>query len=333
MKNFLIAFLVFLIWSFFGIWLYSWLQPVENNSINKDSIATTKTDAITLEIDDPLPIDESTAVVEKIPDSLSLKENEGDLLTESTASSGLKATTPSNDLVFLYSDGITIWRNTDQLEYSNKIMDFKYKLNTYLVEHPDEELHISSLYSASENIVNPNFGYQRGRKLKRILLKIGIAGERMVVKPVIREIEFDDKGAYKNGFFFTFQPLDSKRVEDLRLSLPETTTIYPELVNNDIVVNVALQDLLAEVKNAIEANPNLQVHIVGHTDNIGNANDNYRLGLKYARQVRWYLITNGNIKRDRIIANSEGESKAIASNKTERGRLLNRRIEVRYKTN
>ena len=333
MKNFLIAFLVFLIWSFFGIWLYSWLQPVENNSINKDTIATTNTEDVSLKIDDPLPIDESATITGETLDSLGLKENEDELSSDIMGSIGLKATTPGNDLVFLFSQGISIWKNTDQLEYPKKILDFKYKLNTYLVEHPDEELHISSLYSASENIVNPNFGYQRGQKLKWILLKTGIAGERMVVKPMIREIEFDENGVFKNVIFFTFHPLDSKRLDNLRLSLPETTTIYPELVNNDIVVNVALQDLLAEVKNAVESNSNLQVRIVGHTDNIGNANDNYRLGLKYARQVRWYLITNGNIKRDRIIANSEGESKAIASNKTERGRLLNRRIEVIYKLN
>lgn len=333
MKNFLIAFLVFLIWSFFGIWLYSLMQPVENNSMNKDTIATTKAEDVDLEMDDPLAIDDADAVIGETTDSLSLKENKDELRTDTSGSLGLKATTPGNELVFLYSEGITIWKNTDQLEYSSKILDFKYKLNTYLVEHPDEELQISSLYSASENIVHPNFGSQRGQKLKRILLKSGISGEKMVVKPVIREIEFDENGVFKNGIFFSFQPLDSKRVEDLRLSLPETKTIYPELVNNDIVVNIALQDLLAEVKNAVESNPNLQVHIVGHTDNIGNANDNYKLGLKYARQVRWYLLTNVNIKRDRIIASSEGESKAIAGNKTKRGRLLNRRIEVIYKTN
>jgi len=333
MKNFLIAFLVFLIWSFFGIWMYSLLQPVDSDSINNDSIATTKAEDVDLKMDDPLPIDEAEAVIGETPDSLSLKENNDDLRMDTSEPFGLKATTPGNDLVFLYSEGIRIWKNTDQLEYSNKILDFKYKLNTYLVEHPDEELHISSLYSASENIVNPNFGYQRGQKLKRILLKTGISSEKMIIKPVIREIEFDKNGVFKNGIFFSFQPLDSKRIEELRLSLPETKTIYPELVNNDVVVNIALEDLLAEVKNAIKSNPNLQVHIVGHTDNIGNANDNYKLGLKYARQVRWYLLTNGNIKRDRIIASSEGESKAIAGNKTERGRLLNRRIEVIYKTN
>jgi len=309
------------------------MQPVQNNSMNKDTIATTKAEDVDLEMDDPLAIDDADAVIGETTDSLSLKENKDELRTDTSGSLGLKATTPGNELVFLYSEGITIWKNTDQLEYSSKILDFKYKLNTYLVEHPDEELQISSLYSASENIVHPNFGSQRGQKLKRILLKSGISGEKMVVKPVIREIAFDENGVFKNGIFFSFQPLDSERVEDLRLSLPETKTIYPELVNNDIVVNIALQDLLAEVKNAVESNPNLLVHIVGHTDNIGNANDNYKLGLKYARQVRWYLLINGNIKRDRIIASSEGESKAIAGNKTKRGRLLNRRIEVIYKTN
>ena len=103
MKNFLIAFLVFLVWSFFGIWLYSWLQPVENNSTNKDSIATTNADDITLKLDDPLPIDESPSVIEEILDSLNLKENEDDLLTETTTSVGLKATTIS-EIIFSTSE-------------------------------------------------------------------------------------------------------------------------------------------------------------------------------------------------------------------------------------
>jgi len=138
MKNFLIAFLVFLIWSFFGIWMYSLLQPVDNNPINNETIATTKAKDVDLKMDDPLPIDDAEAVIGETPDSLSLKENNDDLRTDTSGSFGLKATTPGNDLVFLYSEGITIWKNTDQLKYSNKILDFKYKLNTYLVEHSND---------------------------------------------------------------------------------------------------------------------------------------------------------------------------------------------------
>ncbi|MBL4662918.1 MAG: OmpA family protein [Flavobacteriaceae bacterium] len=333
MKSFLIAFVVFLVWSFFGLWLYSWLQPVDDAVRKKDTIATNEIIESNLDIRDPLQVDKSTDILVTKKDTLGLLENEEDPTQEGNLSTGIKAITTNGDVIFVYNEGITIWKNTDQVEYPKAILDFKYKLNTYLIEHPNEELHISSLYSASENIKNPNFGYQRGMKIKRILSQTGIPMEKMVIKTVIREIEFQTNNSFDNGIYFSFHPLDTERIESRKLSLPETKTIYPKLVNNDIFVNKALQDLLKEVKIAIENNPNLKVNIVGHTDNIGNANDNYLLGLKYARQVRWYLVTKGNLDRKKVIAISEGESKSIATNRTKRGRLLNRRIEIKYDTN
>lgn len=333
MKNFLIAFAVFLVWSFFGLWLYSWLQPEDNTDRRNDSIANNEVSDTNLDLMDPLTTEDSTGVYIATKDTLNLLENEEDSPLEGSLAVGMKAVTPTGDVVFLYKEGITIWKNTDQIEYPNALLDFKYKLNTYLIEHPNEELHISSLYSASENIENPNFGFQRALKIKEILAKTGIPNEKMVIKTVIRELEFKPDNSFGNGFNFSFHPLDMERVESLRLSLPETKTIYPKLVHNDVSVNKALEDLLVEVKAALQNDPNLKVHIIGHTDNIGNANDNYLLGLKHARQVRWYLVTKGNLDRKRIIAASEGESKSIATNRNERGRLLNRRIEVKYDTN
>ena len=333
MKSFLIAFVVFLVWSFFGLWLYSWLQPVDDADMRKDSIANNEISDTNLNINESLIREDSTANYVTDKDTLNLLENEDDLASEGTVAGGMKATTPNGDVVFLYNEGITIWKNTNQIEYSNAVLDFKYKLNTYLIEHPNEELHISSLYSASENIENPNFGFQRGLKIKEILSKTGIPSEKMVIKTMIRKVEFKADNSFGNGFNFSFHPLNMERVESLKLSLPETKTMYPKLVHNDVSVNKALEDLLIEVKTALQNNPSLKVQIIGHTDNIGNANDNYLLGLKHARQVRWYLVTKGNLDPKRVIANSEGESKSIATNRNERGRLLNRRIEVKYDTN
>lgn len=332
MKNFLIAFVVFLVWSFFGLWLYSWLQPVDDADRSNDTIATNEISESNLDINQSLKLKESTDILVAAGDTIGLLENEDDPVAEGTVASGMKATTPDGDVIFLYPEGITIWKNTDKIEYPNAILDFKYKLNTYLIEHPNEELHISSLYSASENIENPNFGFQRGVKIKEILSKTGIPNEKMVIKTMIREVEFRPDNSFGNGINFSLHPLDKERVESLKLSLPETKTVYPKLVNNDVSVNKELEDLLEEVKTALQNDPNLKVQIVGHTDNIGNANDNYLLGLKHARQVRWYLVTKGNLDRKRVIAISEGESKSIATNRTERGRLLNRRIEVKYDT-
>ena len=67
---------------------------------------------------------------------------------------------------------------------------------------------------------------------------------------------------------------------------------------------------------------------MGHTDNIGNSNDNYATGLKNARQVRWYLVSKGGIDKTKIIASSKGESEPIDSNNSHQGRIANRRIKV-----
>ncbi len=330
MKNFLIAFVVFLVWSFFGLWLYSWLQPVDNSSNANDTIATNQTTEIPLNIDDPLRVDDSFEDNAATRDTIELAENEEEPPVIDVPLTGLKATKISGEILFAYSEGIKIWKSTNQLEYANELIDFKTKLNNYLNEHPDQELHIASLYSASENIATPNYGYQRGQKIKRILENAGVDSKRMIIKSVIREIAFDEDGVFQNGISFSFHPLDLERLESLKRSLPETKTIYPKLVNNDIFVNQALEDLLAEVKAAMAANPSLTVQVIGHTDNIGNANDNYLLGLKYARQVRWYLVTKGKLDPKKVVDISKGVSLSIATNRNERGRLLNRRIEVTY---
>jgi len=332
MKNFLIAFLVFLVWSFFGLWLYSWLQPTDAVLQKNDSIATNNVSESKLDINDPIKMEGTSDELISEIDTLIL-ENEEEPVVENTVSLGTKATTPDGTIIFAYNEGITIWQNTNQIEYPTAVQDFKFKLNTYLIEHPNMELHIASLYSASENIENPNFGYQRGIKMKDILAKVGIPSEKMVIKSVIREIEFENDRRYNNGIYFTFHPLDLERVASLKLSLPETKTIYPKLVDDNIIVDETLQELLVEIKNAMANNPNLKVNVIGHTDNIGNANDNYALGLKYARQVRWYLVTKGNLDRTKVVASSAGESLSIATNRNERGRLLNRRIEIKYEIN
>ncbi|MEM7186543.1 MAG: hypothetical protein AAF466_07775, partial [Bacteroidota bacterium] len=206
MKNFLIAFVVFLVWSFFGLWLYSWLQPVDNSSRVQDTIATIENSELPLNLDDPLKIDDTLQLSVNSSDTTNLTENEDDPPVLAVPSTGLKASALDGDLIFAYEEGIKIWKNTNQLEYATELTEFKNKLGTYLQEHPEEELHIASLYSATENIGSPNFGYQRGEKMKRILTTAGLDSKRIIVKSVIREIDFDENGLFQNGISFSFHP-------------------------------------------------------------------------------------------------------------------------------
>ncbi|MEM8925464.1 MAG: OmpA family protein [Actinomycetota bacterium] len=77
----------------------------------------------------------------------------------------------------------------------------------------------------------------------------------------------------------------------------------------------------------LEANDDVGVEIRGHTDAIGDASLNVRLGLRRADAVKAYLVNNG-IDGDRLFTVGVGEVEPIASNATESGRLANRRIEL-----
>lgn len=71
-------------------------------------------------------------------------------------------------------------------------------------------------------------------------------------------------------------------------------------------------------------NPMVKAEIQGHTDNIGNDDDNLRLSEQRAHAVYDYLVEKG-IPQNRIRYKGYGEGKPIATNSTEEGRAKNRR--------
>jgi outer membrane protein OmpA-like peptidoglycan-associated protein len=86
--------------------------------------------------------------------------------------------------------------------------------------------------------------------------------------------------------------------------------------------------LLTKVIQAIQQFPNAYVRIEGHTDSRGSRAVNERLSTERANAVVQYILANSNLDRKRITAVGYGEDRPIASNETEEGRALNRRIEV-----
>jgi outer membrane protein OmpA-like peptidoglycan-associated protein len=72
--------------------------------------------------------------------------------------------------------------------------------------------------------------------------------------------------------------------------------------------------------------PNMRVEITGHTDDVGDAEMNRELSFARAQAVVAYFVAQG-MHQDRLVAIGLGESKPRASNKTEKGRGLNRRVE------
>jgi OOP family OmpA-OmpF porin len=87
----------------------------------------------------------------------------------------------------------------------------------------------------------------------------------------------------------------------------------------------ALSDVVA-LFNRYEG---LRAEVSGHTDAMGSASYNQRLSERRARTVYEYLIAQG-IRADRLEGPiGHGEERPIASNETDEGRALNRRIELK----
>jgi len=85
---------------------------------------------------------------------------------------------------------------------------------------------------------------------------------------------------------------------------------------------------LESLAETIKRDPSaLMVNVVGHTDDTGASEYNDRLAQARADSVSAYLGARG-ISMDRIKTRSEGAAKPIASNTTQAGRQLNRRVDV-----
>ena len=69
--------------------------------------------------------------------------------------------------------------------------------------------------------------------------------------------------------------------------------------------------------------------IIGHTDSSGNEGNNNVLSLQRAQTIADYL-TQANVKTASIKAIGKGSNKPIRSNKSEKGRAINRRVEIIY---
>lgn len=84
---------------------------------------------------------------------------------------------------------------------------------------------------------------------------------------------------------------------------------------------------LKRIVSVLKENMNLVIEISGHTDNTGSDEINQKLSLDRADAVKTYLLGAG-IKTERIKTKGYGKSKPKASNDTEEGRSINRRVEI-----
>jgi outer membrane protein OmpA-like peptidoglycan-associated protein len=97
---------------------------------------------------------------------------------------------------------------------------------------------------------------------------------------------------------------------------------------NKAVIKPESESVLIQAYSSLNDHPEISVEIGGYADAIGSDVYNASLSARRAESVRQWMINKG-ISATRITSNGYGESGPIATNDTEEGRALNRRIEFK----
>jgi outer membrane protein OmpA-like peptidoglycan-associated protein len=87
------------------------------------------------------------------------------------------------------------------------------------------------------------------------------------------------------------------------------------------------QENLNQVASILQANPELSIRIVSHTDNIGTPENNQLLSEARSESVKTMLVER-NIDGSRVETAGMGQDQPIASNASGAGRAENRRTEI-----
>ncbi len=92
-----------------------------------------------------------------------------------------------------------------------------------------------------------------------------------------------------------------------------------------------LSQSLNEINNLAEVllkNPNIEILIEGHTDNVGDKKALKELSLARAKEIKAHLVNRG-IEENRLEVIGYGSEKSLNGNETEEERKKNRRVEIR----
>ena len=133
----------------------------------------------------------------------------------------------------------------------------------------------------------------------------------------------DKKAAMERATQGTGVAVTQTQDNQLKLSIPSDISF--DTGRYDIKPN--LRPILDQFASGLANQPNTEIRIVGHTDNVGSNAVNDPLSVNRAQSARDYLSSRG-VDASHIFVTGRGEHEPISDNSTEAGRARNRRVEI-----
>ena len=152
----------------------------------------------------------------------------------------------------------------------------------------------------------------------------------------------DDKDGVPNSKDLESSTPVGAMVNQFGINVSNTTYVnsggliyFPSIYFNlgSAIVGSSNTNRIATMALLLKSNPSIKLKVIGHTDNVGNAKFNKKLGLKRANAVINYLVLNYNVAADRLIAATKGEENPLSAvtqiaNNLETGKSVNRLAEI-----
>ncbi len=115
------------------------------------------------------------------------------------------------------------------------------------------------------------------------------------------------------------------QTQDNQLKLQIPSDVSFDTGRSDI--NANLRPILDQFASGLSNQPNTEVRVIGHTDNVGSDSVNNPLSMQRAQSTRDYLTARG-VSPSRVMIDGRGEREPIATNASAEGRAQNRRVEI-----
>ncbi|MEE4263205.1 MAG: OmpA family protein [Desulfobacteraceae bacterium] len=188
-------------------------------------------------------------------------------------------------------------------------------LATISAQHADHEFMVENSKKQQEEIENlqKNIASLEGQTIK----------EQKEKERLLAEKKFNEKLSSIQHYFKPNEAEVYKKENQVIIRL--------KAMQFPVGQSVILPDnytLLSKVQSAIRTFGEPDVIIGGHTDSTGSESLNEHLSQQRADAVRQYFVANETLPYEKIIAVGYGSMRPIASNATQNGRAMNRRIDI-----
>ena len=216
---------------------------------------------------------------------------------------------------------------------SQNLQDVFAKTVQHLQDNTTRILVLTGLYENEETNACADavdLGVARAEQIKELLVTMGAPADRIELDGgETRDLQ-DYKNMLVGGFDYFFK--DATEIAEPEILgeaalRSDKITLYFESNEQEINLTAEQRNYLNSLKLYLAENPTAKAEVTGHTDSAGKDAWNMRLSRKRSEFVRDFMIEQGIPKRQ-IRNEGIGPDEPIASNATEEGKALNRRVEI-----